>query len=258
MMGYTTVLYEKEKHVAILKIKEDLKGPINIISLSIELSDICSDITMDKDVRVLVFLNVEKLVFSIEKKVVEKYLVPTEAPKIKFYSISEPIAKLECPVIIAINGDLMGLGLELALAGDIRISATDSRFGLPHVKKGMITWDGGIQRLARIVGKIKAMEMILTGETIDSEEAFRTGIINKIVSSNELNSVALGIARELASKAPIALRYAKEAVCKGLDMTLEQGLRLEADLYLLLHTTKDRTAGVEAFRGKETPHFKGE
>lgn len=258
MMRYATVSYEKEEHVAILKIKEHLNDPINIVSLSTELADICSDINMDKDIWVLVFSGIEKLVFPLEKNAIEKYLRPGEIPKIKFCSLAEPIAGLECPVIIAINGDLTGPGLELALAGDLRISTSDARFGLPHIKNGLIPWDGGIQRLTRSVGKIRAMEMILTGETIDTSESLRIGLVNRIVSSNEAASVALDTARELASKAPLALRYAKEAICKGLDMTLEQGLRLEADLYLLLHTTNDRTEGVEAFRSKATPHFKGE
>jgi enoyl-CoA hydratase/carnithine racemase len=175
----------------------------------------------------------------------------------KPFSVAGPIADLDRPVITGIEGDAIGLGLELALASDIRIAAATAQFGFPHIKKGLIPWDGGIQRLARVVGKAKAMEMILTGGLMDADEARRIGLVSKVVSSEELMPVTMDMAREMASKGPIALRYAKEAIQKGMDLTLEQGLRLEADLYFLLHTTKDRTEGIKAFREKRTPEFEG-
>jgi enoyl-CoA hydratase/carnithine racemase len=107
------------------------------------------------------------------------------------------------------------------------------------------------------VGRDKALEMILTGEMIEAQEAYRIGLVNKIVPPGELITVAMDMAKEMASKGPVALRYAKEAIYKGMDVTLEQGLRLEADLYLLLHTTRDRTEGINAFRKKRTPKFEG-
>jgi enoyl-CoA hydratase/carnithine racemase len=107
------------------------------------------------------------------------------------------------------------------------------------------------------VGRGKAIEMILTGEVIDAQEALRIGLLNKVVPSERLTAAALKMSQEIASKAPIALRYAKEAIYKGMDMTLEQGLRLEADLYLLLHTTRDRTEGIKAFQEKKPLRFEG-
>jgi enoyl-CoA hydratase len=167
------------------------------------------------------------------------------------------IAYLKKPIICAINGDALGQGLELALACDIRIAADTAHLGLPHIKEGLIPWDGGTQRLSRLVGRAKAMEMILTGELIDAQEAYRIGLVNKIVSSQELMPITMEIAREMAKKSPIALRYAKEAINKGMDLSLGQGLRLEADLYFLLHTTKDRTEGIKAFQEKRSPRFEG-
>ena len=99
--------------------------------------------------------------------------------------------------------------------------------------------------------------MILTGQVIDAQEAYRIGLVNKVVPPDQLMAIAMSMAQEMASKGPIALRYTKEAVYKGMDLTLEQGLRLEADLYLLLHTTKDRTEGIKAFLEKRTPRFEG-
>jgi enoyl-CoA hydratase/carnithine racemase len=107
------------------------------------------------------------------------------------------------------------------------------------------------------VGKGKALEMILLGETIDAQEAYRIDLVNSVIPSEELMPAVTKIAQEMASKAPISLRYTKEAIYKGMDLTLEQGLRLEADLYLLIHTTKDRIEGIQAFRAKKTPKFEG-
>jgi enoyl-CoA hydratase/carnithine racemase len=160
-------------------------------------------------------------------------------------------------VIAAISGDAIGQGLELALACDIRIASEASRFGLPQIESGVIPWDGGTQRLSRLVGKGKALEMILTGEMIEAQEALRIGLVHKVLPKKDLTEVTMKMAQEMASKGPIALRYTKEAIYKGMDMTLEQGLHLEADLYLLIHTSKDRTEGIQAFREKKKPQFEG-
>ncbi len=118
--------------------------------------------------------------------------------------------------------------------------------------------DGGTQRLPRIVGKGKALELILSAETINAEQAFEIGLITKVFAQGKLASEVEALAKNIASKGPIALRHLKEAVNKGLDLTLEQGLRLEADLYLLLYTTADRAEGIKAFLQKRPPQFKGQ
>ena len=174
------------------------------------------------------------------------------------YSVARTVASIEQPVIAAINGDALGQGLELALSCDIRLASHQARFSFPQVALGLMPTDGGTQRLPRIVGKGKAMELILAAQTISAEEAFEIGLVNKIVEQEKLAVEAEALARTLADKAPIALKYIKEAVNKGLDLTLEQGLRLEADLYFLLHTTTDRTEGIEAFLRKRPPRFKGQ
>jgi enoyl-CoA hydratase/carnithine racemase len=165
---------------------------------------------------------------------------------------------MEKPVIAAINGDAIGDGLELALSCDIRIAADTARFGLTQLESGAIPSDGGTQRLPRLIGKGKALELILTAETINATEALDIGLVSKLVPASELATEAETLVQGIATKAPISLRYVKEAVNKGMDMTMDQGLRLEADLYLLLHTTADRTEGITAFLEKRTPEFKGE
>ncbi|MFQ5987636.1 MAG: enoyl-CoA hydratase/isomerase family protein, partial [Dehalococcoidia bacterium] len=170
---------------------------------------------------------------------------------------SAAIASVERVVIAAINGDALGEGLELALSCDIRVATEGARFCLPHTSYGLIPGGGGTQRLPRLVGKGKALEMILTAEPIDAQEAFRTGLVNKVVPSQQLLSEAEEMAERIIPRGAIALRYAKEAVNKGLDLTLEQGLRLEADLYFLIQTTADRMEGIRAFLEKRSPQFKG-
>lgn len=168
------------------------------------------------------------------------------------------LAAVECPVVVVVNGDALGPGLELALAGDIIIAAAGARFGLPQVAGGFIPADGGTQRLPRIVGRGRALEMLLTGDAISDTEALEAGLVSRVVPPEQLESEAATLAADIAAKGPVALRYLKEAVNQGLDMSLEQGLRLEADLYFLLHTTDDRTEGIKAFLEKRKPEYKGE
>jgi len=238
-----------------------IHGPIDdqvkMVQMSDELPELCSEIKWDVATRVVVLTGADKKSFSMETDSIGAFSRIDEEQPLKFYTLTEPIAKLDKPVIAAINGNAIGQGLELALACDIRIVTETSHFGLPHIRKGLISWDGGTQRLSRLVGRGKAVEMILTGEMIDAKEAYRIGLVHKVVHPDELMTTAMGIAQEMVAKGPIALRYAKEAIYKGMDMTLEQGLRLEADLYLLLHTTKDREEGIQAFREKRIPKFEG-
>ena len=173
------------------------------------------------------------------------------------FSLATPVASLNCPVIAAINGDAAGIGFELALACDIRIAAVTARFSFPGIERGLIPSDGATQRLPRLVGRAKAMELMLTGEAITAAAALRIGLVSRVVPAKEVLDVALEMGREMAGKAAMALRYCKEAVYKGLDMTLAQGLQLEGDLYFLLHTTGDRAEGITAFKEKRRPKFKG-
>jgi len=246
-MRYQVLNYEKKENVAVIHVVGPVFSLITMDQLADELTDLCTEIGSNGETRVIILGGIEESPFSMESAV----------PGTVLRSPSEPIARLDLPVIASINGDALGQGLELALACDIRISTEASHFGFPHIRKGFIPWDGGTQRLSRLVGRGKALEMILTGEKIDAQEAYRIGLVNRIVSPGDLTAVVMKMAREMASKAPFALKYAKETICKGMDLTLEQGLRLESDLYLLLHTTKDRTEGIEAFREKRTPTFEG-
>jgi enoyl-CoA hydratase/carnithine racemase len=161
------------------------------------------------------------------------------------------------PVIAAINGDALGGGLALALAADIRIAAETARFALPEADIGVLPMAGATQRLLRLTGRGKALEMVLTGEPIDAAEALRVGLASEVTPRPKLEARAQVLAERLAERGPLALQYAKEAISRGIDMPLEQALRYETDLTVILQTTEDRAEGVRAFLEKRKPEFKG-
>ena len=257
VMSYQTLSYERKGYIGIIDLNGPLDEQVKTSQLSDELADLLAVIAWKNETRVIILTGSGERPFSVSSDLIKEVWKISEQRRKGFWSLAEPIAKLDRPVIAAIKGDAIGQGLELALACDLRIATETSHFGFPQIMVGSIPWDGGTQRLSRLVGKPKAMEMMLTGEIINAKEADRIGLINKVVPPGDLMAVGMEMAREMASRAPIALRYAKEAVHKGMDLTLEQGLRLEADLYLLLHTTNDRAEGITAFRKKRTPQFKG-
>ena len=167
------------------------------------------------------------------------------------------VAALPMPTLVVINGDALDHGLELALAGDIRICAQDARLGLTGVSKGEIPWDGGTQRLPRLVGPAWARDMILTGRTIDTTQALAIGLVNRVEPREHLASAVDQMVQQLSEAGPVAARYAKEAIVKGLDLTLSQGLGLEADLNVILQSTTDRAEGIRSFIERRGPRFTG-
>ena len=225
--------------------------------MSAELKDIQIDIQRDKTVKVVVITGEGRDVFCAGTDLEEFYTFENRAERIALFSAASIIDAFNCPTIAAINGDALGQGLELALACDLRMCSQKAVLGMPQIKAGEMPWDGGTQRLARLVGKAKAMELILLGETIDAGEAQRIGLVQRITPPDDLMTAVMDLAHKLAAKSPVSLAYVREAINKGMDLTLDQGLRLEADLYYLIHTTDDRTEGIKSFREKRRPQFKG-
>jgi enoyl-CoA hydratase len=167
------------------------------------------------------------------------------------------IERFPKPVIAAINGFALGGGCELALACHIRIASEKAQLGLPEVTLGIIPGYGGTQRMARLLGKGKALELILTGDRVDAAEAERIGLVNKVVPADQLMSTAEELARTIAKRGPLAVRAAIEAVMSGSDMPFEEGQFLEATLFGLLASTDDMKEGMAAFLEKRAANFRG-
>ena len=162
------------------------------------------------------------------------------------------------PLIAAINGIALGGGLEIALACDIRIASENARFGTPEVSLGLMPGWGGTQRLPRMIPWAKAAEMLLGGETIDAQEAYRIGLVSQVVPSSEVMSTAIKWAEAMCQLGPLALRAIKQAMIKGTSASLEQGLHLERELVKYLVSTKDFAEGVRSFVEKRKPNYVGE
>ena len=165
------------------------------------------------------------------------------------------LAALPFPTVAAINGFALGGGLELALAADLRVAAPAAKLGLPEVGLGLIPGYGGTQRLPRLIGQGRALDLILTGRHVAADEALQLGLVNRV--ADDALAAAVELARTAARNSPIALGLAKEAVARGLDVTLSQGLEIEADLFGLAATSADMKEGTAAFLEKRAPKFTG-
>lgn len=239
-MPYSTFSYTARDHVAYLTLNRPEAANRLNLELAQELSDACLRANQDDDIYAVVIGGAGGTFCAGSDGV---------------YSAAAAVAAIEKPVIAAINGDALGPGLEIALSCDIRLAADKASFGFPGLAEGLIPADGGTQRLARLVGRGKALELLLSAQVISAPEALAIGLVDRLVGGAKLAAEAKNLAGKIAHQGPIAMRFVKEAVNKGLEMTLEQGLRLEGDLYFLLHTTADRTEGITSFLKKKKPKF---
>ncbi|OGO31131.1 MAG: hypothetical protein A2Z29_00040 [Chloroflexi bacterium RBG_16_56_11] len=247
-MPFETIKYSKKAHVARITLDRPEAGNVISDAMARELIEVCDRIGRDDAVYAVILTGSGRdFCRGGEAGVLRGYILPASV-----------IAGIDRPVIAALNGDALGPGLELALACDIRLASSGARVGLPQVAGGTLPVDGGTQRLPRVVGRGKALELLLTADTVSAVEALEMGLVSYVFPPEALKGEVEKLAATIAAKGPVALKYLKEAIIKGMDMTLEQGLRLEADLYFLLHTTADRTEGVRAFLEKRQPEFRGE
>jgi len=257
---YNTLLYEKKDTIGMLTINRPEKMNALSNELTTELKQVLDEIEEDKELRVLVMTGAGDKAFVAGADINE--LVDRDAligRRVSLFrqELFSYLENLPIPVIAAVNGYALGGGLELALACNIRIVSENAKFGAPEVKLGIIPGDGGTQRLPRLVGLGRAMEMILTGDFIDAREAYRIGLANKVVPYDELMETALALARKIASRPPLAVMYAKDAVNRSMEGDTDSGYALESYLHALACTTQDKKEGVTAFLEKRKGSFKG-
>jgi len=265
-MGYDTVAFETRDHVGWITLNRPEAGNAISIQMAREIEQVSHRINQDQDIRAVVITGSGVRAFCLGEDLDQLSAAlhsdflpsPAMADALPHDSVAAMIASIECPVIAAINGDASGTGLALALACDLRIASDRAAFCVPDLSRGYLMSSGITQLLPRIVGRGKAMELMLTSDPIDAPEALRIGLVHRLAPPDEVLSEAEKPATQIACGAPLALRYVKEAVNKGMDLTLAQGLRLECDLYMILQTTRDRVEGITAFREKRPPHFAGE
>jgi len=258
-MEFTNILFEKEDGIAIITLNRPPMNPLNRQILR-ELRTALKNIRDDPSVRVLIMTGAGEKAFAAGADVKEfKGATPAEMREFsrEGQRFTSELEDIRIPVIAAINGYALGGGNELAMSADLRIAAENARFGQPEINLGLIPGWGGCVRLPRLIGATKAMELILTGDMIDAQEAARLGLVNMVVPQQELMSAAKELAKKLISKPRIALQQGKSVVKTALEIDKESALALEAESFAVLFSTEDAQGGVTAFLEKRKAEFKG-
>lgn len=259
-MWYENIKYEKRDKIAFVTIdRPEVLNALNAQTIE-ELSDVFIRIKNDPAVDVAIITGSGNKAFVAGGDIEElggQDPVGGKERALKAQEMRNLIEWLGKPVIAAINGYAFGGGCELALACHIRIATPTAKFGQPEVNLGLMAFGGGTQRLPRLVGKGRALELLLTGDIIDAEEAYRIGLVNKIVPPESLLTAAEDIAKKILSKGPMAVKLTLESVINGLDMNLKDAISADADRMLILWATEDVKEGTKAFKEKRKPEFKG-
>jgi enoyl-CoA hydratase len=259
-MAYENLKYEKGEGIAYITFNRPEKlNALNRKTME-ELNAILDDARADDSVRVLILTGAGEKAFIAGADINElAQQTPVHGKEYSLWgqSVLHKLETMGKPSIAAINGFALGGGCELALACSMRIAGKNAKLGQPEVKLGIIPGYGGSQRLARLCGKGVAHELCLAGEMITAEEAARIGLVNRAVEPGELMATCEGLARKIIEKAPLAVRYAMEAIERGTEMPLEEGLFLEATLFGLCCATEDMREGTRAFIEKRPAQFKG-
>lgn len=253
------ILLERRGRVALITInRPDKLNALNIKTRQ-ETAEALDELRADDSVRVVVITGAGGKAFVAGADINEfaGRTAVQQRSVMKAKSIFTATEDFPRPIIAMIDGFCLGGGCELALSCDLRIASDKSRFGQPEINLGIIPGGGGTQRLTRLVGEGKAMQMILTGEMIDAQEALRIGLVNEVLPAEQLEARTFEIAEKIAEKSPVALAMAKAAVKNAARMNLREGLDAEIDLFALCFSSEDKEEGVRAFLEKRKPDFKG-
>lgn len=259
-MNFENILLEKKGPIAYVTVnRPKVLNALNMATME-ELRAAFHDLKNDGSVRVAILTGAGEKAFIAGADIGE--LAKHDAVSAKEYthrgqSVLNLIENLGKPVIACLNGFALGGGCEIAMACTMRLASENAKLGQPEVKLGIIPGYGGTQRLPRLVGKGIAMQMVLAGEMITAQEAHRIGLVNEVTAPAELIPRAEAIAQKIIANAPLAVQYAMEAVNKGMEMTLAEGLYLEAVLFGVCCATEDKKEGTTAFLEKRAAQFKG-
>jgi enoyl-CoA hydratase/carnithine racemase len=259
-MTYENLLYEQKGAIGFITFnRPKVLNAINAAMMG-ELDDVFSIAERDAAVRALILTGAGEKAFAAGADIDElARCTAADARELALYGqgVYSRLENLGKPSIAAVNGFALGGGCELALACTIRLASRDARFGQPEVTLGLTPGYGGSQRLARLCGKGVAHELCLGGQAISAEEALRIGLVNHVHEPGELLAVAEALANKIAANAPLAVRYAMEAIERGGEMPQQEGLFLEANLFGLSAGTEDFREGTRAFLEKRRPIFRG-
>lgn len=259
-MALDNVLVEKRGRIAVVTVNRPDK--LNALN-SATRSDILAafdELERDDEVRVVVVTGAGEKAFIAGADINEfaGMTAVKQRAAMKGRRAFDAVEDFPKPVIAMINGFALGGGCELALACDLRIASSSARLGQPEIKLGIIPGGGGTQRLTRLVGEGRAMELILTGEMISAEEAHKIGLVNHVVPPDQLEARTMELAGRIAEMSPVALAMAKQAVKNAARLSLRAGLDAEVDLFALCFSSEDKEEGVRAFIEKRKPEFKGQ
>jgi enoyl-CoA hydratase len=263
-MAFETLLYEAKNQIAFVTFnRPESMNAVNR-QMARELVEACREIEDDPAIRIALFTGAGEKAFSAGmdlKERSETAFSPIERRQQKLsatiHTQTRAVAAITKPTIAAIRGYCVGGGLEFALACDLRVAAEDAKLGLTEVKRGLIPGAGGTQRLARTVGVAKALEICLTGDNVTGAEAQRLGLVNLAVPAGDVMKAAEGLASRILQGAPMSVLFIKEAIKKGVELSLDEGFRLESDLSALVASTEDSKEGPRAFAEKRAPVWKG-
>lgn len=256
-MNFENVIVEKDGAVAVVTLNRP--QALNALSYGLvkDLSLAMQELDRDNQVRVIIITGGEK-VFAAGADIKEMAgRGPFDERIHERLGYRDQINKIAKPVIAAVSGFALGGGCELAMSCDIIVASESARFGQPEVNLGIIPGSGGTQRLTHLVGKHRAMEMVLTGDIINAADAERFGLVNRVVPVELLLEEAKNVAKKIAAKPALAIREAKEAVLKAANSSLDEGLEFERKAFYLLFASEDRAEGMRAFLEKRKPEFKG-